>query len=135
VDTDEVLGRDVEVVLADLDALAVQLGREEDDERVPRIFIDLRPLVLVADVLERQRMKPKRLLEQLEVVVTGVFDVEPEALLAFREAGQQAVGRGIERGAVGRDNVPDRALRLVPLSIRDVRRRGTGPRRRYRRPT
>jgi len=123
------------VVLADLDALAVQLGREEDDEGVSRILIDLRPLVLVADVLQRQRVKPKRLLEQRIVVVTGVFDIEPEALLAFREAGQQAVGRGIERWAVGRDNVPDRALRPVPLSIRDVGRRGTGPRRPDRPPT
>jgi len=123
------------VVLADLDALAVQLGREEDDEGVSRILIDLRPLVLVANVLQRQRVKPKRLLEQRIVVVTGVFDIEPEALLAFREAGQQAVGRGIERWAVGRDNVPDRALRPVPFSIRDVSRRGTGPRRPDRPPT
>jgi hypothetical protein len=80
-------------------------------------------------------MKPERFLEQHVVVVTWVLDIEPEALLALRQAGQQAVGRGIERRAVGRDNVPDRALRLVPFSIRDVRRRGIGPRRRYRLPT
>jgi hypothetical protein len=123
------------VVLADLDTLAVQLGRKKHDECVPWILIDLRPLVLVADVLQRQRVEPERLLEQRIVVVTGVLDVEPEALLALRQAGQQAVGRGIERRAVGRDNVPDRALRLVPLSIRDVGRRGTGPSRRYRPPT
>jgi len=123
------------VVLANLGPLALQLGREEDDERVSRVLIDLRPLILVADVLQRQRVKSERLLEQLVVVVTGIFDVEPEPLLAFREAGQQAVGRGIQRWAVGRDNMPDRALRLVALSIRDVGRRGTGPRRRYRPPT
>jgi len=123
------------VVLANLGPLALQLGREKDDERVSRIFIDLGPLILVADVLQRQRVKSERFLEQLVIVVTGVFDIEPEPLLAFREAGQQAVGRGIERWAVGRDNVPDRALRLVALSVRDVGRRGTGPRRRYRPPT
>ena len=123
------------MVLANLGPLALQLGREKDDERVSRIFIDLGPLILVADVLQRQRVKSERFLEQLVIVVTGVFDIEPEPLLAFREAGQQAVGRGIERWAVGRDNVPDRALRLVALSVRDIGRRGTGPRRRYRPPT
>jgi hypothetical protein len=123
------------VVLANLGPLASQLGREEDDERVTRVLIDLRPLVLVADVLQRQRVKSERLLEQLVVVVTRVLDIEPESLLPFLEAGEQAVGRGIERRAVGRDNVPDRALRLVTLSVRDVGRRGTGPRRRYGPPT
>jgi len=39
------------VVLANLGPLVLQLGREEDDERVTRVLIDLRPLVLVADVL------------------------------------------------------------------------------------
>jgi hypothetical protein len=123
------------VVLANLGPLPLQLGREEDDERVSRVLIDLGPLVLVANVLQRQRVKPERLLEQFVIVITRVFDIEPEPLLPFLEAGEQAVGRGIERWAVGRDNVPDRALSLVALSVRDVGRRGTGPRRRYRSPT
>ena len=123
------------MVLANLGPLALQLSREEDDERVSRVLIDLGPLVLVANVLQGQGMKPERLLEQRVVVVTRVFDIEPEPLLALLEAGQQALRRGIERWAVGRDNVPDRALRRVSLSVRDVGRRGTGPRRRYRPPT
>jgi hypothetical protein len=123
------------VVLADLDPLAVQLRREEDDKRVPRVLLELRPLVLVADVFQRQRVKAECLLQQLEVVLPGVLDIEPEALLSLLEAGEQAVGRGIERWAIGRDNVPDRALRLVALSLRDVGRRGARPRRRYRLPT
>src|SRR5437660_4101786 len=106
-DTDQVLGRQVEVMLANLGPLALQICREEDDERISGVLIDLGPLVLVADVLQRQGMKPKRLLEQLVVVVTGVLDIEPEALLALGQAGQQAVGGGIERWAVGRDNVAD----------------------------
>jgi hypothetical protein len=135
VDADQILGRHIEVVLTDLDPLAVQLRREEDDEGVAGVLLDLGPLVPVADVLQGQRVKPERLLEQLVVIVPRVFDVEPKALPPLLEAGEQAVGRGIQRWAVGRDNVPDRALRLVALSLRDVGRRGAGPRRRYRLPT
>ena len=123
------------MVLANLGPLALQLSGEKHDERVSGVLIDLGPLVLVADVLQGQGVKSERLLEQRVVVVTRVFDIEPEPLLALLEAGQQAVRRGIERWAVGRDNVPDRALGLVALSVRDVGRRGTGPRRRYRPPT
>jgi len=134
-DTNQVLRRQVEVMLTDLHPLAVQLRREEDNEGVPRVLLELRPLVLVADILERQRMKSEGLLQQREIVLTGVLDIEPEALPSLLQASEQAVGRGIERWAVGRDNVPDRALRLVPLLVGDVGRRGAGPRRPYRLPT
>jgi hypothetical protein len=75
------------------------------------------------------------LLQQLVVVIPGVLDVEPEALLSLLEAGEQAIGGRIERGAIGRDDMADRVLRLVALSLGDVGRRGTGPRRLYRLPT
>src|SRR5438094_7947391 len=122
-------------MLANLGPLALQLGREENDECVSRVLIDLGPLVLVANVLQGQGMKPERLLEQRVVVVTRVLDVQPEFLLSLREAGEQAVRGGIERWAIGRDDVADRALGLVPLSVRHVGRRGTRPRRRYLLPT
>ena len=121
-------------MLADLCLLRNELRREQDDEGVSGVLVEFRPLVLVADVLQGQRVKPERLLEQLEVVVTGLLDVEPEALLCLLEAGEQAIGRGIERWAIGRNDMPDRAL-LVALSLRDVGRRGAGPRRLYRLPT
>jgi hypothetical protein len=122
-------------MLADLHPLIDQLCRKQDDERIPGEFLDLRPLVPVADVFERQRVKPERLLEQLEVGIARILDVEPEALGSLLEAGEQAVGCGIERWAVGRDNMADRALRLIALSLRQVGRRGAGPRRLYRWPT
>jgi len=123
------------MMLADLYPLVDELRRKQDDERVAREFLDLGPLIPVADVLQRQRVKPERLLKQLEVGVAGILDVEPEALRSLLEAGEQALGGGIERWAVGRDNMPDRALRLVALSLRQVGRRGAGPRRLYRLPT
>jgi hypothetical protein len=89
----------------------------------------------VTDVFQRQRVKSERLLEQLVVVVARVLDIEPEALLSLLEAGEQTVGRRIERWAIGRDDTPDRALCLVAFSIRQVGRRGARPRRRYRLPT
>jgi hypothetical protein len=122
-------------MLTDLRPLLHQLRREKDHERVAGEFLDLGSLVAVSDVLEGERVKPERLLEQVEVVVTGILDIEPEALRPLLEAGEEAPGRGIERWAVGRDNVPDRALGLIALALRNVGRRSTGPRRLYRLPT
>jgi hypothetical protein len=123
------------VVLTNLHPVTVQLRREENDEGVVGVLIDLRPLVLVANVLQRQRVKSEGLLQQLVIVVPGVLDVEPEALLSLLEAGEQAIGGRIERRAIGRDNMADRVPRLVALSLGDVGRRGAGPRRLYRLPT
>jgi hypothetical protein len=67
VDADQVLGRQVQVVFADLNPRAVQLRRKEDDERVAGVLLDLRPLILVADVLEGQLVKLESLLEQPKV--------------------------------------------------------------------
>jgi hypothetical protein len=122
-------------MLANLRPLLHQLRREQDDEGIAGEFLDLGSLVAVSNVLEGQRVKPERFLEQCEVIVARVFDIEPEALRPLLEASEEAVRRGIERWAVGRDNVPDRALRLIALSVRQVGRRGAGPRRLYRLPT
>lgn len=59
-----------------------QLGAEQNGEEVAGIFLELRPLVLVPDVVDRQRMEFERMLEQVEVVIVRVDDSEPEALLA-----------------------------------------------------
>jgi hypothetical protein len=75
------------MVLPNLDPRTLQLGRKEDDEGVARVLLDLRPLVLVPDVLEGQLMKLEGVLEQGEVGVVRLFDVEPEALLALEQAG------------------------------------------------
>jgi hypothetical protein len=51
------------VVFADLNAGTLQLRGKEDDEGVAGVLLDLRPLVLVADVLERQLVELEGLLE------------------------------------------------------------------------
>jgi hypothetical protein len=52
VDADQVLPGQVEVVLSDLDPGSLQLGGKQDDKGVAGVLLDLRPLVLMADVLE-----------------------------------------------------------------------------------
>jgi hypothetical protein len=63
----QVLGRQIQVVFPDLDLRAFQLRGKEDDKGVTGVFLDLRPLVLVADVLEGQGVKLEGLLEQRKV--------------------------------------------------------------------
>jgi hypothetical protein len=123
------------MMLADLDPPLHQLRREEHDERIAWEFLELGSLVAVANVLERQRVKAKGLREQLEVGLPGVLDIEPEALLSRLQTGEQALGRGIQRRAVGGDEVPDRALSFVARAVRQVGRRGARPRRLCRLPT
>jgi hypothetical protein len=86
VHADQVLGRQVKVVFPDLDPGAIQLGGEQHDEGVAGVLLDLGPLVLVADVLERQLVKLERVLEQREVGGIRVLDVEPETLLTLEQA-------------------------------------------------
>jgi hypothetical protein len=67
VDADQVLSRQVEVMLADLDPRSLQLRGKEDDEGVAGVLLDLRPLVPVADVLQGQRVKLEGVLQQLKI--------------------------------------------------------------------
>jgi hypothetical protein len=63
----QVLGRQIQVVFPDLDLRAFQFRGKEDDKGVTGVFLDLRPLVLVADVLEGQGVELEGLLEQRKV--------------------------------------------------------------------
>ena len=114
---DQVLGRQVQVVLSDLDLRPLELGRKEDNEGVAGVLFDLRPLVLMADVLEGQLVKLEGLLEQRKVCVVGVLDVEPESLLAVAQALGQPIGRRLDQRTLGRDQVAaDRASLLSRLT-------------------
>ncbi len=44
-------------MLSDLDLGPLQLGGKEDDEGVARVLLNLRPLILMADILQGQLMK------------------------------------------------------------------------------
>jgi hypothetical protein len=104
------------VVFADLDAGTLELRRKEDDEGVAGVLLDLRPLVLVADVLERQLVELEGLLEQRKVRVVRVLDVEPESLLAITQAFGEPIGRRLDQRTRGRNQVPaDRASLLNRL--------------------
>jgi hypothetical protein len=94
------------MVLAYLEALSSQFGGEEHDERVPRILLELGPLVTVADVLDGQVVEFEGLLQEGVVVGVGGLDVEPEALLAFLKAGGQSLWGRLDSGALRRDQVP-----------------------------
>jgi hypothetical protein len=93
------------VVFSDLDLRPVQFGRKEDDEGVAGVFLDLRPLVLVTDVLEGQLVKLEGVLEQGKVGVIGVLDVEPESLFALAQAFGQLIRDRLDQRTLGRNQV------------------------------
>jgi hypothetical protein len=104
------------VVLSNLDLRPLELGRKEDDEGVAGVLLDLRPLVLVSDVLEGQLVELERLLEQRKVRVVRVLDVEPESLFAVAQAFREPIGRRLDQRTFCRDQVPaDRASLLNRL--------------------
>jgi hypothetical protein len=105
------------VVLSDLDLRPLELGRKKDDKGVAGVLLDLRPLVLMADVLEGQLVKLEGLLEQRKVRVVGILDVEPESLLSVAQALGQSIGRRLDQRTLGRDQVAaDRASLLNRLT-------------------
>jgi hypothetical protein len=104
-------------VFADLDPGGLQFRGKQDDESIAGVLLDLRPLVLVADVLERQLVKLEGLLEQRKVRVVRVFDVEPESLFALAQAFGEPIGRRLDQRTLGRDQVAaDRASLLNRLT-------------------
>jgi hypothetical protein len=81
------------MVLAHGHVVLLQDRREDDCEVVLGVFVDLRPLVLVLDVLDRQRVELERLLEEDVIVLVGRFDVEPETRrLGIGEAAFDVLG-------------------------------------------
>jgi hypothetical protein len=105
------------MVLSNLDLRPVELCRKEDDEGIARVLLDLRPLVLVPDVLEGQLVKLEGLLEQRKVRVVRVLDVEPEPLLSIAQALGEPIGRRLDQWTLCRDQVPaDRASLLNRLT-------------------
>src|SRR5437868_10927392 len=84
-DAHQILVREVEVMLSDQQMLGLQLCREEHEKNVDGVLVGLRTLVLVPNVLQRQRVECEGLLKQGEVLVVGLLDIEPEAALALFE--------------------------------------------------
>jgi len=66
--------------------MPIQLRGKQHDEDVAGIFFELRPLVLVPDVIERQWVELEGLFEQGKVIGVRVFDAEPETLFALEQA-------------------------------------------------
>ena len=85
-----------------------QLDRTEHDERVVLEDLDLRPLMPVLHVLDRQRVQAERLLHDRQVVVRGIDRVEPQERIVARQ----------HRGRVGRVHL---LVRDLPID-EDVRR-------------
>src|SRR6266851_1003130 len=79
-DADEKCRPDEQVVLAEHGLVLHPIGLEYDGEVVVGVFVDLRALVLVLDVLDRQRVKLEGLLQQLVVAGIWILDVQPEAI-------------------------------------------------------
>src|SRR5947209_3787258 len=98
---DQVLAREVEMVFSNQEVLGLELRRKEHDKNVAGVFVELRPLVLVANVLQRQRMELKGLLEEDIVVVVRLFNVEPETALSLSKASFE----------LGRDRLEGRSRR------------------------
>src|SRR5262245_3041562 len=70
-------------MLQQRDLVPLETGNEKYGEVVVRVLIDLRPLVLVPDVFDRQGMEFERALEELVIGLVGRLDVEPEAELVL----------------------------------------------------
>ena len=68
-------------MLVKRDVLTVPVRLEDDREVVIVVLVDLRPLVLVLDVLDGQRVELESVLEHVVVLFAGRLDVQPEALL------------------------------------------------------
>src|SRR5207244_788642 len=101
---DKVVGRQVEMVLANVDLVAHALGGEEDDKVVAGIFFELGSLVLLADVFDRQGMEFEDLLQNLVILIVRSADVEPEsALLGNLELTSNRIARWLFDCATGRD--------------------------------
>jgi hypothetical protein len=99
------------MVLAHLDPVPAQLGREQDDEGIALVLVELRPLVAVPDVLEGQLVELEGFLEQGIVVGARILDVEPEALLALPQAGREGLRSRLDPGAFGGDQIAGDGLR------------------------
>ena len=79
-DGDQVARADVQVMLTRSDLVVLPFRGEDDNEVVLGILVHLRPLVLVADVFDRQGMELESLFQELVVIVIGRFNVQPQAL-------------------------------------------------------
>ena len=61
--------------------------RMRHEERVSSVFVDLRPMDLRGALLNRQRMKPESLLQQLEVGVVRRLKIDPSHFAFTRRHG------------------------------------------------
>ena len=75
------LHEDAELDLPD-DIRAGLFERVHHDEVVVVVLVDLRSLMLVLGVLDRQRMKPELSGRETQVLTLRVGDVEPAGMLA-----------------------------------------------------
>src|SRR5947199_97718 len=100
--------------------LVVLPDRDEDDREVVfGVLVDLRPLVLVADVLDGQGMELESLFEQLIVGFLRRFDVEPDTRLDV-VVGRREVGAG-EPGSGAPAAAGPAELLLLHPAARDIR--------------
>src|SRR5437763_6964271 len=75
------------MLLADDDSFAFPPRREAAHEGIAAVLFELRPLALVADVLQGQLVEAEGLAEELVIGVTRRLAVEPDPLAGLVEAG------------------------------------------------
>ena len=92
-DADQEGRPDEQVVLTVCGLVLHPVGLEDDSEVVVGVLVDLRALVLMLDVLDRQRVKLEGLFQELVVVGIWILDVQPEAI--FVSVDETTADRGV----------------------------------------
>ena len=95
-DSDQVVRSDEKMMLKEAHVVALPIGLKDDDEVVLGILINLGTLVLLLDILDRERVSLEGFLEQFVVFGVGFLDVQPEP---FGVRGCETL---LDRGYIGR---------------------------------
>ena len=115
VNRDQVVRADEKVLLSQRDVVVLPDRDEDDREVVVGVLVDFRSLVLVPDVLDRQRVKFECVLQEAIVVLVGRLDVEPETrLLGIAEAFHDVLD--VSRGRLSGDREQSPQVRLTPVA-------------------
>ncbi len=100
---------DGDLVIPD-DVRRRRFNRVEHDEVVGLVLIDLRPLVGLARVLDRERMQLQILRDAGELAALAIRDVDPARLLAVL---RDLLGRALDdRGLIAHEHASAHALRI-----------------------
>ena len=102
-DADDVAGADEEMGLAEGDAAVDQLGRAGDDEQRVAVLLELRPLMRVLGILDRQIVQVELPLDPQQQLAVGLEQADPDDMAVLARPRRRLPRSGCRRRA-GRQN-------------------------------